>query len=36
LTALRSDLGTGAWQRRNRELLELDAAELGARLLIAQ
>ena len=36
VTALRSDLGTGAWQRRNRELLELDAAELGARLLVAQ
>jgi SAM-dependent methyltransferase len=35
VAALSSDLYSGAWQQRNHELLELDEAELGARLLIA-
>jgi SAM-dependent methyltransferase len=33
--SLRDDLASGRWAERNRELLSLDAAELGARLLIA-
>ncbi len=32
---LRDDLASGRWVERNRELTDLDAAELGARLLIA-
>jgi SAM-dependent methyltransferase len=32
---LRDDLASGRWAERNRDLLELDAAELGARLLVA-
>jgi SAM-dependent methyltransferase len=32
---LRDDLAAGRWAERNRDLLDLDAAELGARLLIA-
>lgn len=32
---LRHDLDSGRWAERNRELLELEAAELGLRLLIA-
>jgi SAM-dependent methyltransferase len=32
---LRTDLATGRWAERNRDLLDRDAAELGARLLIA-
>jgi hypothetical protein len=32
---LRDDLASGRWVERNRDLLDLDAAELGARLLIA-
>jgi SAM-dependent methyltransferase len=32
---LRADLASGRWAERNRELLELEAAELGLRLLIA-
>ena len=32
---LRDDLGSGRWAERNRDLVDLDAAELGARLLIA-
>jgi SAM-dependent methyltransferase len=32
---LRADLASGRWVERNRELLDLDAADLGARLLIA-
>ncbi len=31
---LRDDLASGRWAERNRDLVELDAAELGARLLI--
>ncbi len=33
---LRSDLEVGRWRERNAELLELDEAELGARLLVAE
>jgi SAM-dependent methyltransferase len=33
--ALRDDLASGRWAERNRELLDLDSADLGARLLIA-
>ncbi|WP_370368756.1 MerR family transcriptional regulator [Catenulispora sp. GP43] len=32
---LRDDLASGRWSERNRELLGLDAAELGLRLLVA-
>jgi SAM-dependent methyltransferase len=33
--ALGGDLASGRWAERNRELLELDAADLGLRLLVA-
>ena len=33
--SLRADLDSGRWTERNRDLIDLDAAELGARLLIA-
>jgi SAM-dependent methyltransferase len=33
--SLRRDLASGEWAERNRDLVELDAAELGLRLLIA-
>ena len=33
--SLRNDLASGRWAERNHELVDLDAAELGARLLIA-
>jgi len=32
---LREDLASGRWADRNRDLLELDEADLGARLLVA-
>ena len=32
---LREDLASGQWTERNRDLVDLDAAELGLRLLIA-
>jgi hypothetical protein len=32
---LRDDLVSGRWAERNRDLLDLEAAELGLRLLIA-
>jgi SAM-dependent methyltransferase len=32
---LRDDLASGRWAERNRDIIDLDAAELGARLLIA-
>nr|WP_211244507.1 methyltransferase domain-containing protein [Actinospica robiniae] len=32
---LRADLASGRWAERNRDLVDLDAAELGVRLLIA-
>ncbi len=34
--SLRDDLACGRWDERNHELLDLDAAELGLRLLIAE
>jgi ubiquinone/menaquinone biosynthesis C-methylase UbiE len=33
--SLRRDLASGRWAERNRDLLELEAAELGLRLLVA-
>lgn len=33
--SLRQDLASGRWAERNRDIVDLDAAELGARLLIA-
>ena len=33
--SLRSDLGSGRWAERNRDLVNLDTAELDSRLLIA-
>jgi hypothetical protein len=33
--SLRTDLASGRWAERNRDLADLDAAELGLRLLIA-
>jgi SAM-dependent methyltransferase len=33
--SLRDDLASGRWAERNRDLVDLDAAELGLRLLIA-
>jgi hypothetical protein len=35
LARLSADLGSGAWQRRNAALLELDELDLGYRLLVA-
>jgi hypothetical protein len=32
---LRGDLASGRWAERNRDILDLDKAELGLRLLIA-
>jgi hypothetical protein len=32
---LRDDLASGRWAERNRDIVDLDAAELGVRLLIA-
>jgi hypothetical protein len=32
---LRDDLASGRWAKRNRDLLDLEAAELGLRLLVA-
>jgi hypothetical protein len=32
---LTADLESGRWQLRNRDLLDLEAADVGARLLIA-
>jgi len=33
--SLRGDLDSGRWAERNRDLVDLEAAELGLRLLIA-
>ncbi|HXP15287.1 MAG TPA: MerR family transcriptional regulator, partial [Actinomycetes bacterium] len=33
--SLRNDLAAGRWAERNGDLLDLEAAELGLRLLIA-
>ncbi|GAB3824917.1 MerR family transcriptional regulator [Kribbella italica] len=35
VTSLRADLSSGRWAERNSELVALDAAELGLRLLVA-
>lgn len=35
MRSLRDDLASGRWAERNRDILDLDAAELGLRLLIA-
>jgi SAM-dependent methyltransferase len=35
LHSLRDELSSGRWAERNRDLVDLDAAELGLRLLIA-
>jgi hypothetical protein len=35
MCSLRDDLTSGRWAERNRDLLDLDTAELGSRLLIA-
>lgn len=35
VAALHADLASGAWRERNRDLLGLEEAELGARLLVA-
>ncbi len=35
VNSLRHDLASGRWTERNRDLVDLDAAELGLRLLIA-
>ena len=32
--SLRDDLASGRWAERNRDLIALDAAELGLRLLV--
>ena len=32
---LRDDLASGQWAERNRDLIDLDAADFGLRLLIA-
>ncbi len=34
--ALAADLASGVWRERNEELLALDAADLGARLVVAE
>lgn len=36
LARLRADLASGAWTRRNRELLGRDAVDLGYRLVVAE
>ena len=33
--SLRHDLASGRWAERHRDLVDLDAAELGLRLLVA-
>jgi hypothetical protein len=33
--SLRDDLESGRWAERNRDVIDLDAAELGLRLLVA-
>ena len=35
LASLRADLESGAWARRNADILELDELDLGYRLLVA-
>jgi hypothetical protein len=33
---LRADLESGAWERRNAELLELDECDFGYRVIVAE
>jgi len=35
LDRLEADLRSGAWRRRNRHLLELDALDFGYRLVVS-
>ena len=35
VACLAADLDSGAWQRRNAELLDLDELDLGYRLMVA-
>jgi hypothetical protein len=35
MRSLRDDLASGRWAERNRDLVDLETAELGLRLLIA-
>ena len=34
VSSLRADLGSGRWADRNHDIISLDTAELGARLLL--
>jgi hypothetical protein len=34
--ALRADLRSGAWERRNADILEHDALDLGFRVVVAE
>jgi SAM-dependent methyltransferase len=36
LERLRADLGSGAWERRNAEILDLDEMDLGYRIVLAE
>ena len=36
LVALRADLESGAWERRNAELLELDELDFGYRVIVGE
>jgi len=36
LARLRADLRTGAWEKRNLDLLQLDELDLGYRLVVAE
>jgi hypothetical protein len=36
VAALRDDLESGAWARRNAELLELDEFDFGYRVIVAE
>ena len=36
VACLAADLDSGAWQRRNAELLDLDELDLGYRLVVAE
>jgi hypothetical protein len=36
MRGLREDLATGRWAERNRDIIALDSAELGLRLLVSR
>jgi hypothetical protein len=36
VVSLRADLESGAWERRNAELLELDEFDFGYRVIVAE